>query len=364
MEWDHLSSDQLEGELARLEGLRTRAAALQVGLIAEADRRQLPTGDGCRTLADWVAWRLDVSAETAHRYVELARRLADLPGLSEGFARGDIGFERAAAVAPIATPNGEADMIGQLEGWDLEGVRRYVARHRRFTRDDERRSHDRSYVVMQPSLDESWWRLWGGLAGATGAAVDRALRQRADQLPPDGTGSAHRQALALESMALDSLDRPLPDGTNPRSPSLTAFVDWNLAGESGGEMGAEIAVGPRIGVATLEELWCEGTVRHITIADGRPVTAGARTRTIPAEIRDFVLWRDGACRAPGCGSRHRLQPHHIVAQSHGGAHDPANLITLCWYHHHVVVHRRGMRVRREPDGSIRFVPPADSRDPP
>jgi hypothetical protein len=54
----------------------------------------------------------------------------------------------------------------------------------------------------------------------------------------------------------------------------------------------------------------------------------------------------------------------VVAWSHGGTHDPDNLVTLCWYHHHVVVHRRGYRIEKQSDGSIRFVLPTDARDPP
>ena len=75
MDTETITTDQLETELARLEQSRTRAAARQVALIAEADRRQLATWDGCRNLTDWVAWRLDVSHDTARRYVDLARRI-------------------------------------------------------------------------------------------------------------------------------------------------------------------------------------------------------------------------------------------------------------------------------------------------
>ncbi|HET7845961.1 MAG TPA: HNH endonuclease [Acidimicrobiia bacterium] len=60
----------------------------------------------------------------------------------------------------------------------------------------------------------------------------------------------------------------------------------------------------------------------------------------------------------GCHSRYRLQPHHIKERQHGGDHHPDNLVTLCWFHHHVVVHERGFRPFRHPEhGRIRFRPP-------
>lgn len=364
MDTDAITTDQLESELARLEVLRTRAAARQVALIAEADRRQLATWDGCRTLTDWVAWRLDISHDTAHAYVDLARRLDDLPQLAKRLDEGEIGFDRAALLAPLATADTETDLIGRLTGWDLQTVRRYAARHRRLTRRSEQRSHHESYVVVQPSLDESWWSLHGGLTATAGAAVQQALQQRADQLPPDDTPATHRQALALESLCLDGLDSSLPSGMTPRTPTVTAFYDWDLAAATNGQAGAEIAAGPRLGPGELDELICTGTIRHIGIHQNRPVVTTKNARTIPPAIRDYVLWRDGTCRAPGCTSRHRLQPHHIIPHSHGGRPDPTNLTTLCWYHHHVVIHRRQYQLEPTSDGKIRLVPPQDTRAPP
>lgn len=149
-------------------------------------------------------------------------------------------------------------------------------------------------------MDESWWRLHGGLGGQAGAAVEQALKQRADQLPPDATAATHRQALALESLALDSLDQPLPNGTTPRAPAVTAFVDWDLAANTDGQTGTEIASGPRLGPDALEELWCGGAVRLVGMQHGNPI----------------------------------------------------------------VTHRRGYRPQTNPDGSIRLVRPQDTRAPP
>ncbi len=59
------------------------------------------------------------------------------------------------------------------------------------------------------------------------------------------------------------------------------------------------------------------------------------------------MWRDGGCTADGCSSRYRLQPHHMQWRTDGGDHDPDNLTTLCWFHHHVIIH--GLGYRLDPD---------------
>ncbi|MGH8949398.1 MAG: HNH endonuclease, partial [Acidimicrobiia bacterium] len=80
------------------------------------------------------------------------------------------------------------------------------------------------------------------------------------------------------------------------------------------------------------------------------------TRTIPPALRRAIIHRDGnTCTADGCPSTHRLQVHHIIPWSQGGPTDPDNLITLCWYHHQIVIHQRGFQAYRHPEhGRIRF----------
>lgn len=100
-------------------------------LIAEADRRQMATGDGCRTLVDWVAWRLDAGHDTARSYVELSRR--DLPETTKLVTSGEVGFERAATRVTVANADSEADLIHRTRGLDIAGLCRHVARLRHAT---------------------------------------------------------------------------------------------------------------------------------------------------------------------------------------------------------------------------------------
>ncbi len=360
-EW---SEDELTQALGHWETIKAHAVANQVAILYEADRRQLPMADGCRTVVDWAAWRLDISHETARLYVGLARRLAELPDTAQRLTNGSIGPERAAAIASISTSATETQLLDRLAGLDIAGVQRFAVRHKRINRTAERSNHDRSYVTMQPSLDEGWWTIHGGVSGLAGATIHTALRERADEFPSEEGGVAHRQGLALEAICADWLSDGESDATGSTGASVTAFVDLDLASSTAGEAGAELAFGPRLGPDALSEVVCSGSVRIIGLSNGLPVATTSKTHTIPPAVRDFVLWRDGGCRTRGCGSRYRLQPHHISLRSAGGSHHPDNLITLCWFHHHVVIHRRGYTVTHQADGSIQLVPPSQARDPP
>jgi hypothetical protein len=95
-----------------------------------------------------------------------------------------------------------------------------------------------------------------------------------------------------------------------------------------------------------------------------PVAFGDAESAIPPRTKRYVLFRDGGCTADGCASRYRLQPHHINPRARDGNHDPVNLTSLCWFHHHVVVHQMGYTIDPgSPPRRRRFVR-SRRRDPP
>jgi hypothetical protein len=381
------STDRVERLVVDAEAEIARQRAIQVVALAELDRRQTASADGCRTLAEWAAGRLDVSAVTARDLVRVARGVQDRPDLVEALAGGGVGFDRVVALA------GSEVAVDHSLGWDVAGLRRVVSRRTGMAVPPMRVSE--RYLVVQPSLDLSRWKIWGQLGGDAGAIVDTVLSDRADSFPalPDGTRESLsvRRADALVTVCLDA-DGSDGSGSGSREPSVTVFVDATTPPSTvlspasgpptpqlplrgplpplrGGQTRSQalspaaavatVAAGPVIDPATVAALACEGTVEVTGITpDGVPLAYGRRRRAIPARLRRFVLFRDGGCVADGCDSRYRLQAHHVVPWSEGGRTDPANLVTLCWFHHHVVVHRHGYRI--DPDSPAfrrRFLPP-------
>ncbi len=349
MEWERFTNDELEQELAASRAARSRLEAHDMEILEVLDARQVASADGCRSMSEWVASRLDIGIESARTLTRTMRRTADRPDLRERLASGEVSFDRVEALSRIP------DDVGILEHLDVAGIGRQAALRAQITSESEFRTAKDRYLVLQPSLDESWWRLFGGLDGASGAIVDKVLNEMADQLPslPEGIrgGSSWRKATALIELAVTD---------DPPPAQVSVFVDARHAAESSGQAGVTLEAGPRVGRDALETILCDAiTEVAIRAEDGTPMSYGRRTRTIPPALRRAILDRDGdLCTADGCPSRHRLQIHHVVPWSRGGPTDPSNLITLCWFHHQVVVHERGFRISRHPDhGRIRFKPP-------
>jgi hypothetical protein len=348
MDVETASIDEIERQLLRSESVIARERASQMLLLREVDRRQMPSAAGCRSLREWVAGRLDVAPETARALVATTHRLDDLPDVQEAVETGEIGFDRAVAVGRFSGRDDNLDLLGDLAGFDIAGIRRLAAKRRRMSRVDEECAVRDRYLIVQPNIDESAWQLNGRLPGGAGSIVVAALDAKADTLPaePDTTSRAARNADALWAISLDSLAGGDGASIDTSTPLLTVFVDASEAAATSGEAGVTVEAGPRVGVATIEAILCDGMVEVTArTRNGVPLALGRRSRVIPPRLRRFVLDRDGAvCTVAGCTSRYRLQIHHITRWADGGRTDPENLTTVCWFHHHVVIHGQGFTI--------------------
>lgn len=338
-----LTVDELEQHLISCVAALSRVTAGMLPAVRALDRAQVAAADGARSMDEWLSARLDVELGTARSLLAVAR--AEDQRLDEALDAG-VSIDRTVGMLRLIRAGADQATLDRSAGFDMAGLRDLAARRERYTATREQRHFDSRYLHIQPSLDDTTWKLWGQLSGVDGSIVEKAIQTSVDSLPnnPD-TSTAQDRADGLVSVASEWLSGEI----GGHELDVEIFIDADLATVSDGERGVAVMSGPRVGPATLAEILCDGTV-GVTLFDGtsRTVSATPATRTIPHPIRGYVLHRDGhRCTVAGCRSRTRLQPHHIVAYTDGGTHHPDNLVTLCWYHHHVVVHQQGMRL--DPD---------------
>jgi hypothetical protein len=358
-----------ENQLVGLEAEITQRRAAQIELLRKLGRHQVDAGAGMRTMGDWVSAHLDVSRQTANRLWQLARGHHD--DLDTLMSQGRCGLDRAAALVKLRAAGVTNDQLGDpvASGFSLGRLYGLLERVRTFTAEEERSGFEHRYLVIQPSLDDAAYKLWGLLPGIDGQVVERALTHRETELPVlPGEGQGQRRADALTAICLDTLTGTAHDGENEGARAVTVaeiFIDATHAAD-GGETGATLPSGVKVGPNTLAEILCGGKVRVIATDGLRPLASTDRTDTIPPAIRRFVLWRDmGQCSIAGCHSRYRLQPHHIMERHRGGSHDPDNLVTLCWFHHHVAIHQLGYTIDpQSPTHRRRLLSPHQPHGPP
>ncbi|HEX2405409.1 MAG TPA: DUF222 domain-containing protein [Acidimicrobiia bacterium] len=352
MELGSCSEDQLDQLLVRAESEIGTWRVVQMAVVAEKKRRKSHLQDGYRSIVDWMAARGDVSHETARSMCWTATRVENAPAVAEQLASGQISFDRAQQLARLPESHRSSH-----QGYDISQLRRLVAHHRRLTRKRERKAGN-GFLNFGHS-DETTTSLWGELPGLDARIVEKAVDQRCDEIiPPDvRLAVAERRALALVAICQDSLYEA--DAGSQSSPvEATVTVDASSAARTDGETGVWVLTGPRLGPRTLEEILCHGIVDVVgIIRDSRPLDVGRGSRTVNRKLRRHVLSRDGGCTVEGCTSRYRLEVHHVLPWSHGGQTDTDNLITLCWYHHHVSIHREGLDIHRIGPSRIRLKRP-------
>jgi hypothetical protein len=350
-----ISVDTLEQIFIEQEKRIARHRAIQIEVLQMLDEAQVATADGARNLTEWVAARGDLSLDESRRLVRTTRLTERRPELRQWLHDGDVTFDRVTAVARL---DGK-DPDPLLRHLDVEGVHREAARRTRIGSEAVQRSAADNFLVLQPNLDESWWKGWLGLDAVTGALVDTALTRMSDTLPKDPEvpqDSSWRKAMALAQVCM---------GDEAPAAQVTVFVDTDQATRNNGEAGVYLQAGPRVGREVLEAVLCDSVTRVTAIEHrGEPMRYGRRRRIVPEALRHAILRRDGnRCAIDGCDSRNRLQIHHIVPWSQGGRTDPGNLITVCWFHHHIAIHQHRLEPYRHPDhGRWRLRPV--SRPPP
>ena len=267
-----LTIDQIEQRLIDDESLIGRLRARQMANLEVLDRAQVATGDGSRSLSEWVGTRLDMSRDSARGPVRTMRRTTDRSDLREALASGDVSFDRVEALSKIS------EDVGLLPHLDVAGVYREAARRTRLTPEDEVRTASDSYLFFQPNLDESWAQVRGGMDGYSYHLVDKALTEKADAQPdlPDGTRGdrSWRKATALVELCTG--------GESPPA-QVTVFVDAKEAAASNGEAGVMLEAGPKVGPQALQAILCDAVTELTVNGDDAPLarTPFGRWRAVP-----------------------------------------------------------------------------------
>ncbi|HJQ91836.1 MAG TPA: DUF222 domain-containing protein [Acidimicrobiia bacterium] len=279
MGWETASTDEVERALDHFAGLAAAGLAQVCGLIREVDARQSWMGDGARNLVDWVAARLRVRHHTAVQLVGVARRLADLPVVSERFGQGVLSLDQVDAISRIATPDTETGVIDTAIGLSNQALDRTVRRHRGISEEKARSVWERRQLIRQWNLDESELRFRGNLPGDAGRLFDQAIDARIDGIPVNPeTGMFDpyptRAADALTGLAATS------GTTSPAPNRLNIFADLDALTTS--DLGsAELDNGALIPNTTAQRLGCDSLIRTI-IQDGQQVIGiGRASRQIP-----------------------------------------------------------------------------------
>jgi hypothetical protein len=289
----------IEREIESLAAQINAGSARWLCLVAEFDRREGWGGSGCRSTAEWVAWRCALNPRSAREHVRVARALIDLPEIRTAFARGALSYSKVRALTRVAGRETEADLLRLARYATAAQLERIVRAARRT-------------AAQADSLQREAFVRWSW------DDADGCLRLDAKLAPEDG---------ALFLRALESARDALYERrtSEPREDRGRAAAGSRVA--TGGsaeppEALADRAVVPSPANAESLAALAETALAHPPTA----LTGGERYQVlvhvdVPPSVRRALVARDGRCQFPGC-ERHRfVDAHHVHHWARGGATD-------------------------------------------
>jgi hypothetical protein len=137
-----------------------------------------------------------------------------------------------------------------------------------------------------------------------------------------------------------------PDMTGPTGGALSPYTRDRVR-RALLALAADALSGPG-GLAAQLRAALDGPLAAVSL----PLDVGPATETIPAHLRRAVTVRHPNCAFPGCEQPASVcDIHHIIPRSRGGPTALSNLLTMCSFHHKIVIHRWGWAIRLNSDGT-------------
>src|SRR5438128_11791752 len=169
--------DRLGDEIAELSAHLDAATARLLDLIREFDARG-GWGNGFRSCAEWLSWRVGLDLGAARERVRVARALETLPLLAGALARGELSYAKVRALTRVATPETEERLLAVGRAGTACHVERIVRGWRRVdriaeVRETALRHNSRALRVYQD--EDGMVVVRGRLAPEAGAVLLQAL---------------------------------------------------------------------------------------------------------------------------------------------------------------------------------------------
>src|SRR5437879_3637668 len=235
--------ERLGDQIAEMSAHLDAATARLLDLIREFDDRG-GWGNGFRSCAHWLTWRIGLDQGAARERVRVARALGSLPRLARALARGELSYSKVRALTRVATPETEERLLKVGRAGTAEHVERIVRAWRRVDRigeaEQSRQRHRRRGLHVYQDED-GMVVIHGRLEPETGAVLMKALEAAREVLSQpetfqdpaaDPPAFGQQQADALALLAETALHHGIAPGTPGERYQVVVHIDAPVLAES------------------------------------------------------------------------------------------------------------------------------------
>ena len=310
-----------------------RADALQyeaMVLLAEFDARDGWRHTAHTSTADWLAWRIGITAGAARERVRVARALGALPRTSAAMQGGELSYAKVRALTRVARPRSEAALLELARSCSAARLERKLRSWTAETPRAEARSEARRHASRRFSVfpdEDGMYAVRGRLDPEVGAALMRAIEAASDALSgreededevtPDQRRADAVGLLAERALAAGFVDGPM-SGTRAERYQVVLHVEPGALRVGGGDVSAETrgacggdvsaeTCGAKAGDVSAEARGAAGSARDVSAevrgkreecGDVSAETRGAKDGDVSAETSGPELAVDSR---PGAG---------------------------------------------------------------
>ncbi len=375
--------------IAELARARTRLRALELKLVAAAEKAAEPRRSGAPSTGAWLARQTRRAPAEAARDARLAQDLdRGLPATGAALDAGRLSVAHARVIAHTITqlPDGlsrdqvaavELSLVEQASRLDPTALRRAARRALAAVepdqsevdtheddqlRDEEALALARTRLTLHdnddgtttghftvPTLAAAFLKkvldaMTAPRRGRLGATRAQAGDQAVDRDPAHDRGLAF--ATLLEHLPTDHLHGKV---------AATVVVTLDLDTLSGQLTAAGLDTGDLVSSGTARRLACNaGLIPAVLGGASLPLDLGRSRRLFTEAHRVAGATVHTSCAADGCDIPYAwTELHHRQPWSTGGRTDLDQMVPLCGFHHRRI-HDHSYLHRRMPDGSIRF----------
>ncbi|MFT6037426.1 MAG: hypothetical protein ACI9TP_000208, partial [Candidatus Azotimanducaceae bacterium] len=137
-------SEALEVEILTMAGQMNAAQYRFLTLLFEFDEHGGWQGDGVRSFAHWLNWKVGMGMIMAREKIRVARSLPDLPLIDAAFSTGKISYSKVRAMTRVANPENEAFLLQIAEYGTANHLEYLVRKYQRCKR------------LQDPLEDDRW----------------------------------------------------------------------------------------------------------------------------------------------------------------------------------------------------------------
>ena len=361
---DERNVDELDAAIGRLVRQMSADSYRMLLLIREFDDRFGWKKWSCKSCAEWVAWRCDITLSAAREKVRSAHALRSLPAISAAFAEGRLSYSKVRALTRVANVHDEDVLLAYALNATVPQVEERCRQIRNVAPDSvhhARRAWENRSLTMWRDEGRGLMRFTVEVPIEEGELIIRALDcavaggEVATDIGPDavseskGTAWCAQQADAFVAVAKSYLDGGQASEGGATADHYQVVVHADAKSLTGGAGRADLPI------ETVKRLLCDCSL--VTVVEdekGRPLDVGRKQRIVSTPLKRALQARDRGCTFPGCHRKRYAEGHHLKHWIHGGETIPENMTLLCT-HHHKKLHEGGFSIVKEADDTLRFV---------